>query len=118
MSPLVLFGQDYILLLVLGQTRPAVAWKVRGESYVDPTVRKLQDLRKKMESRFAVEGRDIKTNAVRLLYEVAKALGYLDRIADQIIGDRLVNQPVFSRKRGAPRAPRALPCLAASCGYS
>lgn len=115
---MVLFGQDYILLLVLGQTRPAVAWKVRGVAYVDPTVRKRQDLRKKMESKCEVEGRDIKTNAVRLPYDVAKALGYSDCVADQFTGDRLVNQPVFSRKRGAPRAHRASPYLAASCVYS
>lgn len=74
---------------------------------MDPTARKLQALRKKMEHEAGTEGRDITSNVVCLLYDVAKALGYPDRIADQITGDRLVNKPIFSRKRGAPRAPRA-----------
>ena len=74
---------------------------------MDPTARNLQGLRKKMESEAGVPGRDIKTNVVCVLFDVAKALGYPDPIADQITGDRLVNQPLFSRKRSAARAPRA-----------
>jgi hypothetical protein len=74
---------------------------------MDRTARKLQDLRKRMENEAGVQGRDIKTNVVCLLYDVAKALGYPNRIANQITGDRLVSQPIFSRKRSASRATRA-----------
>jgi len=70
---------------------------------MDSTARKLLNLRKTMEHESGVEGRDIKTNVVCLLYDVAKALGYSDRVADRITGDRLVNQPLFSRKRRARR---------------
>jgi len=73
---------------------------------MDSTARKLLNLRKTMENEAGVEGRDIKSNAVCLLYDLAKALGYSDRVADRITGDRLVNQPIFSRKRRVSRARR------------
>jgi len=73
---------------------------------MDATASKLLNLRKTMENESGVEGRDIRTNVVCLLYDVAKALGYSDRVVDQITGDRLVNQPIFSRKRRSPRTRR------------
>ena len=73
---------------------------------MDVTARKLQSLRQKMETEAGLEGRDIRTNVVCLLCDVAKALGYSDRVADRITGDRLVNQPIFSRRRHASRVRR------------
>lgn len=60
-----------------------------------------------MEGNAGMEGHDIKSNVLGLLYDGAKALRYSDHLADQIRGDRLVNQPIFSRKRDASRAPHA-----------
>jgi hypothetical protein len=66
---------------------------------MDLTARKLLNLRKKMEDESGVEGRDIRTNVVCLLYDIAIALGYSDRVADQITGDGQVDQPIFSKRK-------------------
>jgi hypothetical protein len=68
------------------------------------TARKLLNLRKQIENETGSEARDITTNLVCLLHDVAKALGFSDRVANRITGDRLVDEPIFSRKRHISRA--------------
>ncbi len=70
------------------------------------TARKLRDLRNEIENETGSEARDITTNLVCLLHDVAKALGFSDREANRITGDRLVDEPIFSRIRHIALARR------------